>query len=73
MFISLQEGPLPHDDDFYDFRKRVVEVVEDLAFMTGSIQMFQHIGNELLNPNGDWYTIEAALFLLRPLTRSINM
>lgn len=42
--LSLQLG-MPEDDDFDDFRKRVVELLRDIIFVTGSLECFSEVGD----------------------------
>ena len=42
MFL-LQEGVPDENDDFYEFRMRVSELIKDVVFIVGSSTCFTHV------------------------------
>jgi len=70
--VNLQEGPLTSSDEFYDFRKRASELVEDLVFCVGDLQVFNDLGAQIMRNDSSWYAQEAALYLLHAVSRTVD-
>jgi len=68
----LQDEPLTSNDEFYDFRKRAAELVDDLLFVVGSNVAFHELGVQLMRPNTGWHLQEAALHLLHTVSKSTD-
>ncbi|ODM90983.1 Transportin-3 [Orchesella cincta] len=65
------EGPLTSSDEFYEFRRKASELVEDIMFIVNSQQAFQELGQLFIMENS-WECKESALFLLYHVARSID-
>ncbi|CAB3980536.1 transportin-3-like isoform X2 [Paramuricea clavata] len=54
------------DDDFNEFRERVVELVKDCVFMLGSDALFSQLCQTVIQEHGKvmWQDVEAKLFIM---------
>lgn len=69
--VALQEGPLSSSEEFYDFRRKAAEIVEDIIFVVGPINVFQHLAKQFTDESS-WEAKESCLFLLYHVSRSID-
>ena len=64
---------LEEDDDFFDFRSRVTELIKDVVYVVEShtlfYSMFEHINNVVTSHTANWDVMEAALFIMAAVAR----
>ncbi|CAL4145327.1 unnamed protein product, partial [Meganyctiphanes norvegica] len=67
------ENILMQQDDFYEFRERVQELIKDVVFICGSKLCFQQMSNQLQNPEttNNWNVMEAALFIMQSVAKNL--
>lgn len=58
-------------DEFYEFRRKAAELVEDVMFIVGPLHVFQELG-QLFVSETSWDAQEASLFLLYHVSKSID-
>ncbi|MCL4123759.1 UNVERIFIED_CONTAM: hypothetical protein GTU68_064559 [Idotea baltica] len=70
---SDHEGILLEQDDFFEFRERVQELIKDVAFICGSKHFFQQMARLLQMPETikHWNYTEAALFIMQSIAKSL--
>lgn len=60
-------------DDFYEFRERVQELIKDVVFICGSrlcfLKMTQVLGSPDVTKN--WNLMEAALFIMQSVAKNL--
>ncbi|XP_042872590.1 transportin-3-like isoform X2 [Penaeus japonicus] len=67
------ENILLQQDDFYEFRERVQELIKDVVFICGSKPCFQQMSNILQAPDvtKSWNLLEAALFIMQSVAKNL--
>ncbi|KAK7058745.1 hypothetical protein SK128_012246 [Halocaridina rubra] len=67
------EAILVQQDDFYEFRERVQELIKDVVFICGSKPCFQQMANILQTPDvaKNWNHMEAALFIMQSVAKNL--
>lgn len=67
------ENILMQQDDFYEFRERVQELIKDVVFICGSKICFQQMSAQLQNPEttANWNVMEAALFIMQSVAKNL--
>ncbi|KAB7503111.1 Transportin-3 [Armadillidium nasatum] len=70
---SDHEGILMEQDDFFEFRERVQELIKDVSFICGSKHIFQQMSHLLQTPETmkHWNYMEAALFIMQSIAKSL--
>nr|XP_045618626.1 transportin-3-like [Procambarus clarkii] len=70
---TLQESILVQQDDFYEFRERVQELIKDVVFICGSKLCFQQMAHILQSPDvtKNWNLMEAALFIMQSVAKNL--
>lgn len=66
-----QEGIIQEGEVFFDFRKKVAEVITDVVFIIGSSNVFKTMFMTLQDPTVTWERSEAALFVMEMVARNI--
>ena len=69
----FQEGILPEQFDFCEFRSRVEELIKDIAFICGAKTIFTMMGNFLRQASAQsmWNEMEAALFIMQSISKNL--
>ncbi|MPC18825.1 Transportin-3 [Portunus trituberculatus] len=64
---------LAQQDDFYEFRERVQELIKDVVFICGSKLCFQQMAHVLQAPDvaKNWNLMEAALFIMQSVAKNL--
>lgn len=65
------QGLLDKDDEFYDFRQKVLELTKDIVFIIGSGHCFKQMFISLQIPNVSWEQTEAVLFIMQAIAKNI--
>ncbi|KAK8723733.1 hypothetical protein OTU49_011517 [Cherax quadricarinatus] len=67
------ESILVQQDDFYEFRERVQELIKDVVFICGSKLCFQQMAHILQSPDisKNWNLMEAALFIMQSVAKNL--
>ncbi|XP_071517144.1 transportin-3 [Panulirus ornatus] len=67
------ESILVQQDDFYEFRERVQELIKDVVFICGSKLCFQQMAHILQAPDvtKNWNLMEAALFIMQSVAKNL--
>ncbi|XP_064103483.1 transportin-3-like isoform X1 [Macrobrachium nipponense] len=67
------ESILVQQDDFYEFRERVQELIKDVVFICGSKPCFQQMAHILQSPDvtKNWNLMEAALFIMQSVAKNL--
>ncbi|XP_076063895.1 transportin 3 isoform X2 [Oratosquilla oratoria] len=67
------EEILVEQDDFYEFRERVQELIRDVVFICGSKPCFEQMSRMLQNPDTAkcWNLTEAALFIMQSVAKNL--
>ncbi|KAG7176748.1 Transportin-3-like 1 [Homarus americanus] len=67
------ESILVQQDDFYEFRERVQELIKDVVFICGSKLCFQQMAHVLQSPDvtKNWNLMEAALFIMQSVAKNL--
>ena len=63
-------GCLTEDDDFFEFRTRVSDLIKDVVFIVGSSSVFRAMYEQLQQAT-QWENTEAVLFIMQAVARSI--
>lgn len=68
-----QDTILAQQDDFYEFRERVQELIKDVVFICGSKLCFQQMAHVLQAPDvtKNWNLLEAALFIMQSVAKNL--
>ncbi|XP_045768939.1 transportin-3 [Maniola jurtina] len=61
---------LPDEDDFFDFRMKVMELIKDVVFIVGSSAVFRQMF-ATLQADLAWEQTEAALFIMQAVAKNI--
>lgn len=69
----LQDTILAQQDDFYEFRERVQELIKDVVFICGSKLCFEQMAHVLQTPDvtKNWNLLEAALFIMQSVAKNL--
>ena len=64
---------MAQQDDFYEFRERVQELIKDVVFICGSKLCFQQMAHVLQAPDvaKNWNLMEAALFIMQSVAKNL--
>ncbi|XP_017835111.2 transportin-3 [Drosophila busckii] len=68
---SDHDGLIEENNNFYDFRRKVSDLLKDVAFIVGSGACFKQMFIILQAPNATWESIEAALFIMQNVAKNI--
>ncbi|KAI9585971.1 transportin-3 [Glossina fuscipes] len=68
---SDQEGLLDENDSFSDFRRKVSDLIKDVAFIVGSGACFKQMFLLLQSPGTTWESTESALFIMQNVAKNI--
>ncbi|XP_075153534.1 transportin 3 [Haematobia irritans] len=66
-----QEGLIDENDEFNDFRRKVSDLIKDVAFIVGSGNCFKQMFYKLQEPGCSWESIESALFIMQNVAKNI--
>ncbi|KAH8376949.1 hypothetical protein KR093_002325 [Drosophila rubida] len=65
------DGLIEENNNFYDFRRKVSDLLKDVAFIVGSNACFKQMYIILQAPNTTWESTEAALFVMQNVAKNI--
>lgn len=68
---SDHEGLIDESESFYEFRKKVSDLIKDVVFIAGSSNVFKTMFYSLQDPSVTWERSEAALFVMETVARNI--
>ncbi|KAL7740044.1 hypothetical protein ACLKA6_016887 [Drosophila palustris] len=68
---SDHDGLIEENNNFYDFRRKVSDLLKDVAFIVGSNACFKQMYIILQAPNTTWESTEAALFVMQNVAKNI--
>ncbi|XP_064535375.1 transportin-3 [Drosophila montana] len=68
---SDHDGLIEENNNFYDFRRKVSDLLKDVAFIVGSGACFKQMFIILQEPNTTWESTEAALFVMQNVAKNI--
>ncbi|XP_068141625.1 transportin-3 [Drosophila tropicalis] len=68
---SDHDGLIEENNNFYDFRRKVSDLIKDVAFIVGSGACFKQMFLILQAPNTTWESTEAALFVMQNVAKNI--
>ncbi|XP_073827400.1 transportin 3 [Musca autumnalis] len=66
-----QEGLIDENDSFNDFRRKVSDLIKDVAFIVGSGNCFKQMFYKLQEPGCTWESTESALFIMQNVAKNI--
>jgi len=66
------EGIVEKNDDFQSFRLRVLDVIQDIGYIVGSVRLFEKIYTTLTQSKPTWTKLEASLFIMNPIAKYMN-
>lgn len=70
-FDTDHEGLIEEGDSFADFRRKVAELIRDVAFIVGSSACFRQMFMLLQGPSVTWESTEGALFVMENVAKYI--
>ncbi|XP_023297905.2 transportin-3 [Lucilia cuprina] len=65
------EGLIDDNDSFNDFRRKVSDLIKDVAFIVGSGNCFKQMFFKLQEPGCSWESTESALFIMQNVAKNI--
>ncbi|XP_011206982.2 transportin-3 isoform X2 [Bactrocera dorsalis] len=65
------DGLIDEHDSFNDFRRKVSDLIKDVAFIVGSGACFKQMFLILQAPNTTWESTESALFIMQNVAKNI--
>ncbi|KAH8267498.1 hypothetical protein KR018_009384 [Drosophila ironensis] len=65
------DGLIEENTNFHDFRRKVSELIKDVAFIVGSNACFKQMFLILQAPETTWESTEAALFVMQNVAKNI--
>ncbi|XP_030382920.1 transportin-3 [Scaptodrosophila lebanonensis] len=68
---SDHDGLIEESNAFYDFRRKVSDLIKDVAFIVGSGACFKQMFLILQAPETTWESTEAALFIMQNVAKNI--
>ncbi|KAH8233997.1 hypothetical protein KR032_010147 [Drosophila birchii] len=68
---SDHDGLIEENNTFYDFRRKVSDLIKDVAFIVGSGACFKQMFLILQAPDTTWESTEAALFIMQNVAKNI--
>ncbi|XP_039484015.1 transportin-3 [Drosophila santomea] len=68
---SDHDGLIEENNNFFDFRRKVSDLIKDVAFIVGSGACFKQMFHILQAPETTWESTEAALFIMQNVAKNI--
>ncbi|CAD6999639.1 transportin-3 [Ceratitis capitata] len=65
------DGLIDENEGFNDFRRKVSDVIKDVAFIVGSSACFKQMFLLLQAPNTTWESTESALFIMQNVAKNL--
>ncbi|XP_017075269.2 transportin-3 [Drosophila eugracilis] len=68
---SDHDGLIEENNNFFDFRRKVSDLIKDVAFIVGSGACFKQMFHILQAPETTWESTESALFIMQNVAKNI--